>query len=91
MIFLLTWQSYSRKTTFVLFELMRQRRLAKLTQRELASRAGIHPETISRMERGAVVGSPGAATLRRLAIALETTPEALFPELLGSSQSSPAA
>lgn len=75
----------------MLFELLRQRRLAKLTQRQLAMRAGIHPETISRMERGAVVGSPEAETLRKLAAALETTPEQLFPELLGTSEASPAA
>jgi len=74
----------------MLFELMRQRRLAKLTQRELAARAGIHPETISRLERGAVVGSPGADTLRRLAAALALTPEQLFPELL-STPRTPAA
>jgi len=75
----------------MLFELMRRRRLAGLTQRELATRAGVHPETISRLERGAVAGSPEAETLRKLANALALTPEQLFPELLGTSESSPAA
>lgn len=74
----------------MLFELMRQRRLARLTQRELASRAGVHKETISRLERGAVAGSPEAETLRKLASALALSPEQLFPELLGTSRS-PAA
>lgn len=68
----------------MLFELIRQRRTAKLTQRELALKAGVHPETVSRLERGAVAGSPGAETLRRLSLALGTSPEALFPELLGA-------
>lgn len=67
----------------MLFELMRQRRIARLTQRELAEKAGLHPETVSRLERGATTGSPEAETLRRLATALDMTPEALFPEVLG--------
>jgi transcriptional regulator with XRE-family HTH domain len=75
----------------MLFELLRHRRMAGLTQRQLAERAGVHHETVSRLERGAMTGSPGADTLRKLADALGSTPEQLFPELLGSSQSSPAA
>lgn len=75
----------------MLFELIRQRRSAGLTQRQLGAAAGLHAETVSRLERGALAGSPEAETLRRLAAALNTTPEQLFPELLGSSESSPAA
>ena len=72
------------------FELLRARRLRGWTQTQLGEQAGVSLKTVNRLERGGVV-APGVDTLRRLAIALETTPEALFPELLRSSQSSPAA
>lgn len=72
------------------FELLRARRLRGWTQTQLAERAGVSLKTVNRLERG-VAGAPGVDTLRRLAEAMGTPAEQLFPELLGSSESSPAA
>lgn len=71
-------------------QLLVARRQRRLTQSQLAELAGVSVPTIYRLERG-VSGAPGVDTLRRIAVALDSTPEALFPELLGTSQSSPAA
>jgi transcriptional regulator with XRE-family HTH domain len=50
----------------------------------LAQIAQVSVMTVSRLERGSRKGSPEAETLRRVAEALQTTPDALFPELLSS-------
>lgn len=47
------------------------------TTRSLAQRLGMSPNTISEIERGVTV--PNADTLRRLADALNTTMDALWP------------
>src|SRR5262249_3208605 len=48
--------------------LVRDRKAAGLTQKELATRAGIRVETLNRAERGAVV--PDVRTLRKIERAL---------------------
>jgi transcriptional regulator with XRE-family HTH domain len=51
-----------------------------LTQLEVANLAGLTPGTISRIERFGVEGARvSPTTLRRLAKALDVTPEALRP------------
>jgi len=50
------------------FELLRARRLAGLTQSELAARAGVNVRTVTRIERGDV--TPNMATVHMLASAL---------------------
>lgn len=64
----------------MLFELMKRRKLAGLTQVELADVAGVSPITVSRVERGAV--TPDTATMQKLATALSVSVADLFPELL---------
>jgi transcriptional regulator with XRE-family HTH domain len=54
--------------------MLRQRRL--LTIEQLAERAGVNKNTISRIENGAE--APQAATIRKLARALEVDPEQLM-------------
>lgn len=49
---------------------------ARLTQRALAAEAGVSQATISAIERGAV---PGFTVQRKLATALDTTPQQLWP------------
>ncbi len=49
-----------------------------LTQREVAGMLGIRPATVSEWERGLVC--PTAAALLRLAKALNTLAEALYPQ-----------
>jgi DNA-binding XRE family transcriptional regulator len=49
---------------------------ARLTQRALAAEAGVSQATISAIERGAV---PGFTVQRKLAAALNTTPQRLWP------------
>lgn len=50
------------------FELLRHRRRAGWTQRELAERARVNVRTVTRIERGLAV--PNVATMTRLADAL---------------------
>ena len=57
-------------------ELRRLRRLAALSQQELAQRAGTTQETISRLERGH--HHARGSTLRRLAEALAVEPRELM-------------
>jgi transcriptional regulator with XRE-family HTH domain len=57
-------------------QLKHQRRRARLTQRDLAEKARLSPEFISRIERG--VTSPSLDTLVRLCRALECTPNDLL-------------
>ena len=52
-------------------KLVRRRRLAGLSQAELARRAGIRPETLNRIERGRT--NPDFATVRKLVIAMDAT------------------
>ena len=59
--------------------------LCGLTQIELAQRAGMQPNAVSAIETG-VVEYPQALTLARLAVALDTTVEALT----GNSDEAPA-
>lgn len=66
------------------FELLRQRRTRGLTQMELARRAGVGARTVIRLERGEI-DAPSSETLRKLASALGTRPELLFPELLSTT------
>jgi transcriptional regulator with XRE-family HTH domain len=54
--------------------LLRQRRL--LTLEQLAERAGVNKNTISRIENGAE--APHAATIRKLAAALDVKPTDLM-------------
>jgi len=52
-------------------KLVRRRRLAGLSQAELARRAGIRPETLNRIERGRT--NPDFATVRKLVVAMDAT------------------
>ncbi len=49
-------------------KLVRRRRVAGLSQAELARRAGIRPETLNRIERGRT--TPDFATIRKLVVAI---------------------
>ncbi|MEN6449963.1 MAG: helix-turn-helix transcriptional regulator [Thermoguttaceae bacterium] len=49
--------------------LMRRRRVAGLSQAELARRAGVRPETLNRIERGKT--TPDFATIRKLVLAID--------------------
>ena len=60
-------------------QLKRQRRKARLTQRDLAEIANLSPEFVSRIERG--VTSPSLDTFLRLCQSLSCTPnDLLLPE-----------
>ena len=50
-------------------KIIRRRRMAALTQAELARRAGIRPETLNRIERGRT--TPDIATIAKIERALE--------------------
>lgn len=63
------------------FELLRRRRIANLTQGQLAQRAGVHISTIVRLERGQYRTAPELETLRRISGALGATVPELFAEL----------
>ncbi len=58
------------------------RHLRRWTQAELAERAGLTQETISRLERG--LERPRTSTRARLAEALGFDAEVVFPEEAGS-------
>jgi DNA-binding XRE family transcriptional regulator len=51
-------------------KIIKARRLAGLTQAELARRAGIRPETLNRIEKGKT--TPDVATIAKIERALET-------------------
>jgi len=57
-------------------QLKRQRRRARLTQRQLAESANLSPEFVSRIERG--VTSPSLETFLRLCRSLGCTPNDLL-------------
>ncbi|MBO6940858.1 MAG: helix-turn-helix transcriptional regulator [Deltaproteobacteria bacterium] len=57
-------------------QLKRQRRKARLTQRDLAEVANLSPEFVSRIERG--VTSPSLETFLRLCQSLSCTPNDLL-------------
>ncbi|WP_193371921.1 MULTISPECIES: helix-turn-helix domain-containing protein [Nocardiopsis] len=57
-------------------EVRRARRRAKLSRRELAEMAGVHPLTVAKLEQGVTVRPP-SSQLVRLARALNTTVETL--------------
>jgi len=57
-------------------QLKRQRRRARLTQRDLAESANLSPEFVSRIERG--VTSPSLETFLRLCHSLSCTPNDLL-------------
>jgi transcriptional regulator with XRE-family HTH domain len=57
-------------------QLKRERRRARMTQRDLAEAARLSPEFVSRIERG--VTSPSLDTFLRLCRALECTPNDLL-------------
>lgn len=71
-------------------ELLKRRRAAGLTQRELAVLAEVHHNTISALEVGRT-RSAETETLRRLASALGVSIADLFPELLSTSPANPTA
>jgi transcriptional regulator with XRE-family HTH domain len=52
------------------------RRAAKISQEELAHRAGLHRTHVSQLERG--LKSPTIATLAKVAKALNTTPSRII-------------
>jgi transcriptional regulator with XRE-family HTH domain len=56
--------------------LARARTQASLTQERLAYLCGLHPTTVSQMERG--INSPTVRALHRIARQLGTTPSALL-------------
>jgi DNA-binding XRE family transcriptional regulator len=49
-------------------KMIRRRRIAGLSQAELARRAGVRPETLNRIERGRT--TPDFATIRKLVMAM---------------------
>jgi transcriptional regulator with XRE-family HTH domain len=63
-------------TFWGMLNLREQRRRAGLTQVQLSQRSGIHQTHISKIELG-LVGSPSYTTVRRLAEALNVSPEVL--------------
>jgi DNA-binding XRE family transcriptional regulator len=50
-------------------KLVRRRQAARLSQAELARRAGVRPETLNRIERGRT--TPDFATVRKLVVAMD--------------------
>jgi transcriptional regulator with XRE-family HTH domain len=59
-------------------ELRKYRRIAGLTQEQLADRSGVDATLISRMEREPYWEKPGYLTVTSLARALNLEPEELF-------------
>ena len=66
------------KTIQVTMNLRTARRIADLTQEQLAQKAGVDQTTISALERG-ISRNPSYETVVKLARALNITPEELFP------------
>lgn len=67
-------------------ELLTRRRARRLTQTDVAEKAGVHITTVCRLERGTYRRGPEIETLRRIAGAMgEPDVKALFPELLGET------
>ncbi len=58
----------------------RLRELKALSQRDLATKSGISLATINRVEKG--VHKPSPRTIRKLAQALDTSPEVLIAQQL---------
>lgn len=65
------------------FSLLRARRLAGLTQQELAAKAGVSPNVIGRIERGGI--DPHLTTLTALAEALGVSVAVLVEPLPSES------
>lgn len=63
--------------------LVRRRRVAGLSQAELARRAGVRPETLNRIERGRT--TPDFATIRKLVVAMNAAEQ----EALAAASSPP--
>ena len=60
-------------------ELKTARRIARLTQQELAARAGVDAALISRLESGRRGRRPSYEAIVRIARALNLAPDELFP------------
>jgi transcriptional regulator with XRE-family HTH domain len=60
-------------------ELRTARRIARLTQQELAKRAGVDPALISRLEAGGHRRRPSYEAIVRISRALNLAPDELFP------------
>jgi DNA-binding XRE family transcriptional regulator len=59
-------------------KLLRRRLAARLSQAELARRAGVRPETLNRIERGRT--TPDFATIRKLVVAIDAAEQELARE-----------
>ena len=59
-------------------KLVRRRLAARLSQAELARRAGVRPETLNRIERGHT--TPDFATIRKLVVAMDAAEQELAKE-----------
>lgn len=60
-------------------DLKMARRIAGLTQEQLAERAGVDSALISRLERGGARRRPSYEAIVRIARALNIAPDELFP------------
>ena len=60
-------------------ELKTARQIARLTQQELAKRAGVDPALISRLESGRRARRPSYEAIVRISRALNVAPDVLFP------------
>jgi len=60
-------------------ELKTARQIARLTQCELAERAGVDPALISRLETGHRIRRPSYEAIVRISRALNLAPDELFP------------
>jgi transcriptional regulator with XRE-family HTH domain len=71
------------------FTLLKARRESRLTQRELADKAGLGVSTIARLEGGTFgPHGPDLSSLRAIAAALGRSVEDVFPELLAHEKAS---
>lgn len=66
-------------------ELKTARQIARLTQQELAKRAGVDASLISRLESGTRSRRPSYEAIVRISRALNVAPDELFP-VAGVSQ-----